>query len=79
MEQEDNQLSLHRLIGGIASDTKHILAKLGDQDIRLDRHDNRIVNLEQFRWKVLGIAAAVSTGIPLIIMAVPTLVGVYHG
>ena len=66
----DDQLSLHRLIGGIASDTKHILAKLGDQDVRLDRHHNRIVELEKFRWKILGIAAAVSASVPLAIMAI---------
>jgi hypothetical protein len=68
MERNDNEL--YRLIGGIASDTKHILAKLGDQDVRLDRHHSRIVELEKFRWKVLGIAAAVSAGVPLILMGI---------
>ena len=73
---DNNELSLHRLIGGIASDTKHILAKLGDQDTRLDRHHTRIVELEKFRWKLLGIAAAVSTLVPVVLMSAKHFLGV---
>jgi hypothetical protein len=71
MNDDDN--AMHLLIGGIASDTKHILAKLSIQDDRLSKHSNRIADLEKFKWRILGMATAVSAAVPISMWLVKTL------
>ena len=64
----DEDFSMHRLIGGIASDTKHILEKLGVQDDRLSKHGDRLTELEKARWKTVGMATAIATVFPVLVM-----------
>jgi len=54
----DNEL--HRVLGEISSDVKHILVRQDKQDARLERMDSRIVRVEKFQWKLTGAMAAVT-------------------
>lgn len=49
---------LHRVLGEISSDVKHILVRQDKQDARLDRMDKRLTVTEKFQWKLMGIATA---------------------
>lgn len=73
MSGDDN---IMLLLGGIATDVKHILTRQDRQDLRIDRHESRmdkaldafdvrVRRLEAFRWKVAGIAV----GVPVILTA----------
>lgn len=55
----DNEL--HRILGEISSDVKHILVRQDKQDARLDRMDKRLSTVEKFQWKLAGVATAVPT------------------
>ena len=55
----DNEL--HRVLGEISSDVKHILVRQDKQDARIDRVDLRLVTVERFQWRLAGIATAVPT------------------
>lgn len=63
MPEED--FSMHRLLGEIASDTKHILDKLSSQAERLDKHSDRIMVLERRSWRQVGMVSAIATFIPI--------------
>jgi len=70
----EHELELHRIIGGIASDTKHILENLGVQTRRLDAHSDRIKSLEQSKWRVIGMATAAGVLFPLLIGVVEYII-----
>lgn len=55
----DNEL--HRVLGEISSDVKHILVRQDKQDARIDRMDKRLGTVEKFQWKLMGIATAIPT------------------
>ena len=53
---EENEL--YKILGEISSDVKHVLIRQEKQDKRLDRMHARVVTVEKFQWKLMGIAAA---------------------
>jgi hypothetical protein len=56
----DNEL--HRVLGTISSDVKHILLRQDKQDAALDRMRERVTVVERFQWKLAGGMAAAMTG-----------------
>ncbi len=61
MDEHNDRLML--IIGEISSDCKHILLRQDKQDSRLDRLNSRVVSLEKFQWKVVGIATFIPSAI----------------
>jgi hypothetical protein len=57
---ETEQGKLFMLLGEMSSDIKSILRKSTEQDDRLNAHSERISNLEQFKWRLMGIVTATS-------------------
>ena len=53
---------LNRTLGSIASDVKHILHAQQTSMERTDKLEARVRALEGFRWKLVGIATAISGG-----------------
>jgi len=72
MSEQPVDNALHLLIGGIASDTKHILAKLTVQDKRIDRHGDRLTVLERQGNRVIGMTLAISFTLPILIVGTKT-------
>lgn len=52
---------LHRMLGEIHSDVKHILLKQADQSERLDRQEARMRGLEQAKARMYGALAVMPT------------------
>jgi hypothetical protein len=52
---------LHRVLGEISSDVKHVLIRQDNQDNRLNRMHDRLATVEKFQWKLVGLAAAIPT------------------
>lgn len=68
MDHDD--ITLQRLIGGIASDTKHILARQDLQDTRINKHGDRITALERTQGRSAGRVATIAFFIPLVLVVV---------
>ena len=60
-EQSSTNSELGMLLGGIASDVKHILVNQEAQNARLDRHDMRLRSLETSRAWVIGAVTVTPT------------------
>ena len=52
---------LHRVLGEISSDVKHILVRQDKQDVRIDKVQTKLTAVEAFQWKLTGIALTVPT------------------
>lgn len=61
----DEELGMHRLLGGIASDTKHILARQDLQDVRINGHGSRLNALEKSQGRSAGVNATIAFLVPL--------------
>ncbi len=46
-----------RLLGEISSDLKHLIASQQQQDQRIEKLNVRIQTVEQFQYKLMGVAA----------------------
>lgn len=49
---QDNEL--HRILGEISSDVKHVLVRQDKQDAQIERVRERITVVEKFQWKLAG-------------------------
>jgi len=52
---------IHRVLGEISSDVKHILVRQDKQDVRIDKVQTKLMAVEAFQWKLTGIALTVPT------------------
>ena len=58
-----NDNDLHRVLGTISSDVKHILLRQDKQDAQIERVRERLTTVERFQWKLAGGMTAVMAGI----------------
>lgn len=57
---QDNEL--HRILGEISSDVKHVLVRQDKQDAQIERVRERITVVEKFQWKLAGGLSAAMAG-----------------